>query len=116
MEGPNVLVERKTKRGKIGAIGPEGLVWRPDAGRRYEEGHVLVLALPAADFNVRDLRETLQRADTWRAPGWIDNIERKERQAVADRKRSRSHDMRYKAVEVFDRYVWKHKQRTFGGL
>ncbi len=116
MEGPNVLVERKTKRGRIGAIGPEGLVWRPDAGRRYEEGHVLVLSVPKDAFNARDLRESLQAADTWKTPDWIRNIEREDNRIKAQRIKTRKDNMRYKASELFDKYVWKYKQRVAGGI
>lgn len=115
-EGPNILVERKTKRGRIGSVGPDGLVWRPDAGRRYEEGHVLVLSLPRADFNVRSLRDSLQAADTWKKPGWIDEIERRGRVQAMQRKQHRQANMRYKAGEVFDRYAWRTKMRVAGGL
>jgi len=111
VEGADVLVERKTKRGRIGSIGPEGLVWRPDQGRRFEEGHVLVLTVPRQGFNVRGLRDALQAADTWKAPGWIDEIERKERVAKMQRKLSRQADMRYKAVDVWDKYAWRSKSR-----
>jgi hypothetical protein len=116
MEGPNILVERKTKRGRIGAIGPEGLVWRPDAGRRYEEGHVLVLSVPTDAFNVRVLRESLQAADTWKTPDWIREMERKDDAQKANRIKTRKDNMRYKASELFDRYVWKYRQRVAGGL
>lgn len=116
MEGPNILVERKTKRGRIGAIGPEGLVWRPDAGRRYEEGHVLVLSVPADAFNARDMRDTLQAADTWKTPDWIRKIEREDNRIKSSRIKTRQDNMRYKASELFDRYVWKYKQRVAGGF
>ncbi len=116
MEGPNILVERKTKRGRIGAIGPEGLVWRPDAGRRYEEGHVLVLSVPVDAFNARVLRESLQAADTWKTPDWIRNMERKDDYQKAHRIQTRKDNMRYKASELFDKYVWKYKQRVAGGI
>lgn len=115
-EGPNVLVERKTKRGRIGAIGPEGLTWRPDAGRRYEEGHVLVLSVPIDAFNARDMRETLQAADTWKTPDWIRKIEREDNRIKASRIQTRRDNMRYKASQLFDRYVWKNKQRVAGGF
>lgn len=115
-EGPNILVERKVKRGRIGSIGPEGLVWRPDAGRRYEEGHVLVLSVPSDSFNARILRESLQAADTWKTPDWIRDMERKDDQQKAQRKKTRQDNMRYKASELFDKYVWKYKMRVAGGI
>ena len=115
-EGANILVERKTKRGKIGSTGPEGLVWRPDAGRRYEEGHVLVLSVPTDAFNARILRESLQAADTWKTPDWIRKIEEKDNAIKANRIKTRKDNMRYKASELFDKYVWKYKMRVAGGI
>ena len=111
-----VLVERKTKTGRIGAHGPGGLVYLQDAGRRHEEGHVLVLSVPKQDFNLRRLRESLQAADTWHAPDWIREIERKDEYIKAQRIKTRKDNIRYKASEVFDRYVWKYKQRVSGGI
>ncbi len=116
MQGDLILVERKTYRGRIGSIGPEGLEWTPDIGRRHEEGHVLVLHVAPEKFRVQALLKHLKAADTWKQPGWIQKIEDNERKAKEHRKFSRSSDMKYKAGEVFDRYVWQNKQRVFGGI
>lgn len=110
-EGPFILVERKTKRGQIGKVGPEGLTYKPDAGRRWEEGHVPVCQLPREGFDVRKLRDSLQEADTWHKAGWIDEIERRDRVAAAHRKTSRMQDMRYRASQVWDKYAWRSKSR-----
>lgn len=112
MEGPNVLVERKTFRGVYGAHGPDGLVWTPDAGRRREEGHLLVCTLPGFTVDARSLRESLQRADTWRQRDRIDRVERRDRLAHEARKRARTENIRYKSHEIFDRYVWQSKSRV----
>jgi hypothetical protein len=116
MQGDLILVERKTYRGRIGSIGPEGLEWTPDIGRRHEEGHVLVCHIAPEKFRVHALLKHLKAADTWKQPGWIQKIEDDERRAKEHRKFSRSSDMKYKAGEVFDRYVWQNKQRVFGGI
>ena len=83
MQGPLILLERKTYRGRVGSMGPEGIVWTPDIGRRHEEGHVLVKQIEPEKFNVNRLLQHLQAADTWKQPGWIEEIERRERQAKA---------------------------------
>lgn len=114
LEGPYILVERKTFRGRIGSISPQlGRDWAPDAGARRELGHVLVASIPRNAFDVRVLRESLRAADTWRAskPLW----QRVEEAEEAKRRRvvlARKDGLRYKSSEVFDRYVWKYKQRV----
>ena len=116
MQGDLILIERKTHRGRIGSIGPEGLSWTPDIGRRHEEGHVLVCHVAPEKFAVNALLKHLKAADTWKQPGWIEKIERDERMAKAHRKVSRLSDIKDKAASTFDRYVWQNKQRVFGGF
>lgn len=116
MQGDLILVERKTYRGRIGSTGPEGISWTPDIGRRHEEGHVLVCHVAPEKFTPARLLKHLQAADTWKQPGWIEKIEQKERMDKAHRAVSRHSDIKDKAASVFDRYVWKNKQRVFGGI
>jgi hypothetical protein len=75
-----------------------------------------VLSVPTDAFNVRVLRESLQAADTWKTPDWIRQMEREDDMKKASRIKTRRDNMRYKASELFDRYVWKYKQRVAGGL
>jgi hypothetical protein len=112
LEGRNILLERKTKRGVIGSIGPGGLVWRPDSGRRREEGHVLVMSIEREDFDPRRLRQALQRADTWKNPDWIRDLERRDDQKKSQRVKTRKDTIRYKASELYDRYSWKMGERV----
>lgn len=113
-EGPNILVERKTFRGRIGSVSSQlGQPWQPDAGARRELGHVLVATIARDAFDVGVLRESLRSADTWRStkPLW----QRVEEAEEARKKRvvlARKDGLRYKSSEVFDRYVWKYKQRV----
>lgn len=116
MQGDLILLERKTYRGTYGSIGPEGISWTPDIGRRHEEGHVLVLQIGPERFSVNALLKHLKAADTWKQPGWIEKIERDERMAKAHRRVSRQSDLKDKAAGLFDRYVWQNKQRVFGGI
>ena len=109
--GDLILLERKTYRGQIGSLGPGGIVWTQDVGRRHEEGHVLVTTVGPEKWNTTRLLKWLTAADTWKQPGWITRLEDDERRATAHRKFSRSQDMRYKAAEVFDRYAWQSKSR-----
>lgn len=111
MQGDLILVERKTYRGRIGSVGPEGLAWTPDIGRRHEEGHVLVLHIAPEKFQVNALLKHLQAADTWKQPGWIQKIEDDERRGKEARRHSRMSDIKDKAASTFDRYVWKTKSR-----
>jgi hypothetical protein len=114
---PELLVERKTFRGRYGSIGPGGLVWLPDSGRRREEGHVLVCSVPRDIFVAADLLDTLRAADLWRTydqsaePEWR-RVERADDRIKQQRINHRRDFNRYKASEIFDRYVWKHKQRV----
>ena len=114
--GDLILLERKTYRGRIGSLGPEGIEWLQDAGRRHEEGHVLVTQVGPEKWSVNAILRWLKAADTWKQPGWITKIEDDERRAAAHRKFSRSSDMRYKAAETFDRYSWRAKSRVAGGI
>lgn len=113
-EGPHILVERKTFRGRIGSVSPQlGRPWAPDAGARRELGHVLVATIARDAFNVGVLRESLRAADSWRQskPLWqrVEEAEEaKKRRVVLARKDG----LRYKASEVFDRYVWNTKSRV----
>jgi hypothetical protein len=118
MEQPaTVLVERKTRRGRIGALGPDGLEWSPDIGYRYEWGHMPVASVPAAGFDQQDLLAALKAADTWQRwdqharPRWRTVEERDERMRER-RRQSRQADLRYKASEFFDTYAWKHRMRV----
>jgi len=112
-EGPEILLERKTFRGRIGALGPAGTAWRPDTGRRREEGHVLVLSIHPSEFHVQRLQDALRASDTWRhtVPLWkrADEADNVAKQRL---RRARSDGLRYKASELFDRYVWRYKQRV----
>jgi hypothetical protein len=112
VQGDLILVERKTSRGRIGSTGPDGISWTPDIGRRHEEGHVLVTQIGPERWSTGRLLEWLQRADTWRQPGWIDKIEHQDQQAKAAKVRSRQQDMRYRATQLWDNYVWRNKQRV----
>ena len=116
MQGDLILIERKTYRGRIGSIGPEGIIWTPDIGRRHEEGHVLVKQIAPEAFNVNRLLDHLRAADTWKQPGWIEKIERNERLAKQHQRLARQSDLKEKAGQLFDRYVWTNKQRVFGGI
>jgi len=113
---PTILVERKTSVGRIGARNPAtGRDYEfQDSGARRELGHVHVAAIHQDVFDVRTLLESLKLADTWK---WdeplVDKIEKRERMAEADKKRKRESDLRYKAAEVFSRYVTKFKQRAY---
>ena len=114
LEGPHILVERKTFRGRIGSVSKQlGELWMPDSGIRKELGHVLVATLPRDGFDAHVLRDSLMAADSWKreAPLWRQAEEADERKRAMQIRRRRD-GMRYKASEVFDRYVWKHKQRV----
>ena len=111
-----ILLERKTYRGEIGSVGPQHLLWRPDTGRRREEGHVDVGSIHAAVFNLEDLLDSLKHADTWQrwsrnaVPLWR-QVEEREAREKAQRTRTRQDNMRYKASQLFDRYSWLYKSR-----
>lgn len=111
-----VLVERKTFCGKYGTMAPGSVLWSPDTGRRKEEGHVAVASIQVQCFNLQDLVDSLREADTWQRwnrdykPLW-QRVEEREARAKLDRRIDRQEELRYRASQLFDRYVWKHKQR-----
>lgn len=111
-ETNTVLIERKTFRGRYWTMAPGGIPWSPNTGRRKEEGHVHVGAIQSACFNLDDLLDSLKYADTWQRskPLW-QRVEEQEAQQLATRRRNREFGLRYKSSELFDRYVWKYKQR-----
>jgi hypothetical protein len=114
LEGPNILVERKTFRGRYGAHSAQlGADWNPDSGARRELGHVLVATIHRDLFNLHELRASLQAADSWRqsTPHWK-RVEDAEATKKAQAVRSRKDGLRYKASELFDRYSWKMKSRV----
>lgn len=113
-EGPYVLIERKTFRGRIGSVSKQtGTEWAPDGGVRRELGHVLVGSVHRDMFDVDVLRESLRASDTWRhaKPLWqrTEEAEAARKQRIV---RARKDNLRYKASEFFDRYVWTYKQRV----
>jgi hypothetical protein len=116
-ETPDVLIERKTFRGRIGSVAPSGLEWPVDSGRRREEGHVLVASVPRRVFDAQAVRAALQAADTWRKwehrsrPRHLD-IEEAESRRKAERKFSRQQDTRYRVVEAWDRWAWSTGSRV----
>jgi hypothetical protein len=114
---PEILVERKTFVGRLGAMMTGGLPYLPDSGYRREWGHVHVAAVHEEIFDPSILLASLKLADTWKwGESLADRVERRERMAELDKKRTRESDMRYKAAQLFDNYVWKYKQRIAGGL
>jgi hypothetical protein len=114
---PTILIERKTFVGRIGALMAGGEDYLPDSGYRREHGHVHVAAVHESVFDVRVMLDSLKTADTWKwGESLADRIERQEATRAADKKRARQSDMRYKAAQLFDTYVTKHKQRIYGGL
>lgn len=112
-----ILIERKTFRGRIGSVGPGGLTWTPDAGYRREWGHLPVASVRAEWFDPVALEDALKAADTWRRwdadadPLWKRVEDAEERERAARWRRHRD-TIRYKASELFDRYVWRYKQRV----
>ena len=113
-EGPNILVERKTFRGRIGSHSPlHGQDWSLDGGVRRELGHVLVATIHRDSFDARILRESLMAADSWRreTPLWRE-AEESDARRKAQQIRSRKDGMRYRASNLYDNYVWKYKSRV----
>ncbi len=108
-----ILLERKTFRGQIGSIGPGGIDWTPDFGRRKEEGHVLILSINREELNIPRLLDALKQADTWKheKPLW-QRFEEADEQAAKRKKLTRTDIIRYKTHELYDRYVWKEKSRV----
>lgn len=107
---PHILVERKTFRGLIGANIPDPTLL--DSGIRRELGHVHVAAIHDSLFDLMPLFEALKSADSWKKAPLADRVEARERQAELSRKRRISDDLRYKAANLFDNYVWRYKQRV----
>lgn len=106
-----VLIERKTFRGRIGRL-LMGQPYDKDGGRRREEGHVLIAHFPCYAFNVRELRASLQVADTWRYKNRLwERVEAAENPYSSSKLYSKQSNSRYKASEFFDRYSWKYKSR-----
>jgi hypothetical protein len=117
MEGPTILVERKTFRGQVGSVGPEGIVWSPDAGFRRENGHVPVCSIPIPMFDFTTLRDSLQASDTWRrwdrgARPLSEQADERDRLRKAKQVSERKAGLRYKASELYDRYAWREKSRV----
>jgi hypothetical protein len=112
-EGQAILLERKTFCGNYGDIGPGGVVWSKDAGRRREEGHVLILSIHPDEFNVDRLISALREADTWRSdvPLWRQAEIRDEK--TKERKIAKRKDfIRYKAENLWNNYCWRQKSRV----
>ena len=121
-DGLVLRIERKTFRGRIGANRTDGGgPWPREIGRRYEEGHVPVGTVSREDLDSRLILQELQAVDTWRR--WDRNARPLSVEAEEAESRKRSQQVRtrrdgllHKAGDLFDRYVWKEKQRVFGGL
>lgn len=116
-EGPNILLERQTLRGRIGALNTLRQAHTPDGGRRREEGHVLVASVYTGLFNLATVRDELKEADTWRR--WNRNARPRHLELEeAESRRKTERDVRrlmvaeHHASNLWDRYVWKHKQRV----
>lgn len=115
--GPNILVERKTYVGRIGALLPDGEAYLPDSGYRKEWGHVHVAAIHEDVFDPVALLDSLKLADTWHwGESRADKIEREDAMKAADKKRNRESELRYRAANLWSNYVRKYKQRIYGGL
>lgn len=108
-----LLIERKTFRGRIGKM-LMGLPFpQKAAGRRREEGHVFVAHLIAVGVNARDLRHQLQAADTWRHKNRLwQRVESQDLLYSGSKAISKMQEHEHRASQLFDRYVWKHKQRV----
>jgi len=112
-ESDTVLLERKTFVGRIGSIGPGGMEWSKDVGRRREEGHILILSINRNELDITRLLDELKRADTWKfkVPLWK-QVEDSEERVKISKVRARQDILRYKASELFDRYSWKYGARV----
>lgn len=115
-EHPHVLIERQTFRGRIGRM-LNGYPYTPDAGRRREEGHVLIASVHVGQFNTNTVRAELREGDTWRQwdrntdPLWR-RVERADERREFERDVRRFMDAEHRASSLFDRYVWTNKQRV----
>jgi len=113
-----VLIERKTFRGRIGALlKTEGVDYAPDAGYRQEVGHIPIASMRASDFDQVQLLEALKSIDTWRRdePMWrtLDKRDGDHGQYEHARRRMRRQSMLTERTGgLWDRYVWKYKQRV----
>lgn len=112
-ESPNVLLERKTFCGRIGSVGPEGLIWLPDIGRRREEGHLLIMQIHRDEFIPGLLLELLKSSDTWKGdvPLWR-RVEDADERIKRLKQKRRSDIIRYKSEDLWNKYVWKYRQRV----
>jgi hypothetical protein len=112
-ESDTVLLERKVARGKIGSLGPDGMLWSKDVGRRREEGHVLLMSIHRDEFDTNKLLDTLKATDSWKrdVPIWRMVEEADKRKAARD-VRNRQMGLRYKASALYDNYVWCYKSRV----
>lgn len=118
-ESPLVLIERQTFRGRIGRT-LQGVDYTQDAGRRREEGHVLIATVPVELFDAESVRMELRAGDSWRqwdrsAGNRADALTAMEDRARDERRQSRLYDAGSHASNLWDRYVWKHKQRVSVG-
>jgi hypothetical protein len=117
MEPYTIIIERKTFRGRIGAL-LRGVPYEDqDAGFRAENGHVSVASIRSSFWNTADIRDALMAADSWRRdrPLWqeLDERDGDRGQYARARARAKRQDMiRYKTSELFDRYVWRYRQRV----
>lgn len=113
LERPGViLLERKVRRGRIGAS-LKGEPYPPDAGYRAEWGYVNVGAVPDDKFDRRTLLDSLQQADSWKLPRPLWEYEEARDASALERKRLRRQDaIRYRAESLWSTYVWKYKQRV----
>lgn len=114
LEGPNILVERKTFRGRVGTVSPQlGTHWSPDGGIRRELGHVLVATIHREAFDAEVLRSSLREADTWRrsTPHW-QRVEEQDAREKAQKVRTRKDGIRYKTENLWNTYAWRSKARV----
>lgn len=118
-ESPTVLIERQTFRGRIGRT-LNGEAYTQDAGRRREEGHVVIATVPIELFDAESVRMELRAGDTWRqwdrsAGDRAMELERRESLALANRRASRFSDIQEHAADVWNRYAWTSKSRVSVG-
>jgi len=87
--------------------------WSKDVGRRREEGHILILSINRDELHIPLLLDALKQADTWKfkVPLWK-QVEDSDERVKLSKQRMRQDIIRYKSSELFDRYVWKYKQRV----
>jgi hypothetical protein len=108
-----ILIERKVRPGRIGAVLKGGDPYPPDAGYRAEWGYVNVGAVPQDKFDSRLLLDSLKQADSWKLPRPLWAYEEKRDELAMERKKLRRQDaLRYRAESLWNNYVWKYKQRV----